>query len=72
MGALQLQSASKRVFITTSAFTRDAKDAAAKARGSIVLVDGARLTAPMMEHRVGVADNALRVPKVDQDDFEDA
>ncbi len=34
MGALQLQSASKGVFITTSAFTRDAKEAAAKARGS--------------------------------------
>ena len=72
IGVLQLQSASKGVFITTSAFTRDAKEAAAKARGSIVLVDGARLTALMMEHRVGVADNALRVPKVDQDYFEDA
>jgi restriction system protein len=72
MGALQLQSASKGVLITTSAFTRDARDASAKARGSIVLVDGARLTALMMEHRVGVVDVPLRVPKVDHDYFEDA
>jgi len=34
MGALQLQSASKGVFITTSVFTRDAKESAARARGT--------------------------------------
>ena len=37
----QLLGASKGVFITTSAFTRDAKEAAIKARGTIELVDGA-------------------------------
>ncbi len=71
MGALQLQSASKGVFITTSTFTRDARDAAARARGSIVLVDGAQLSALMMAHGVGVSHKALRIPKIDGDYFED-
>jgi len=72
MGALQLQGATKGVFITTSAFTKDAKAAAAKARGSIVLVDGEHLTNLMMDHGVGVSHKTLRVPKVDSDYFEDA
>lgn len=71
MGALQLQGASKGVFITTSAFTRDAKEAATRARGTIVLVDGAMLTALMIDHGVAVSHQALRVPKVDSDYFED-
>ena len=72
MGALQLQGASKGVFITTSTFTREARAAAAKARGSIVLVDGDQLSALMIEHGVGVTHKALRVPKVDSDYFEEA
>jgi restriction system protein len=72
MGALQLQGASKGVFITTSAFTRDARDAASRARGSIVLVDGGQLSALMMDHGVGVSHKAIRLPKVDGDYFEDA
>ncbi len=71
MGALQLQGASKGVFIATSAFTRDAKDAAGRARGSIVLVDGPQLTRLMIEHGVGVSHKALRIPKVDSDYFEE-
>ncbi len=71
MGALQLQAASKGVFITTSAFTRDAKEAAGRARGSIVLVDGAQLSALMMDYGIGVSHKALRIPKVDGDYFED-
>jgi restriction system protein len=72
MGALHLQGASKGVFITTSAFTKDAKHAASKARGSIVLVDGAQLTAMMIEHAVGVSHKARQIPKIDNDFFEDA
>lgn len=72
MGALQLQGASKGVFITTSAFTRDAREAASRARGSIVLVDGGQLSALMMDHGVGVSHKAIRLPKVDGDYFEDA
>jgi restriction system protein len=71
MGALQLQSASKGVFITTSIYTKDAKDSAARARGTIVLVDGALLTSLMMDHGVAVSHKPLRIPKVDNDYFED-
>lgn len=71
MGALQLQGANKGVFLTTSAFTKDARDAAARARGSVVLVDGARLTSLMIEHGVAVTHRMLKVPKVDGDYFED-
>jgi restriction system protein len=72
MGALQLQSATKGVFITTSTFTKDARDAASRSRGQVVLVDGTRLAMLMMEHGVGVTDKPLRLPKVDSDYFEDA
>jgi restriction system protein len=70
MGALQLQGANKGVFLTTSAFTKDARDAAARARGSVVLVDGARLTSLMIEHGVAVTHRLLKMPKVDGDYFE--
>jgi restriction system protein len=38
--------------------------AAAKARGSIVLVDGERLSGLMIDNGVGVSHNSLTVPKV--------
>jgi len=38
MGALQLQAADKGVFLTTSTFTRDARETAGRAKGTIVLV----------------------------------
>ena len=63
MGALQLQSASKGVFITTSVFTKDATASAERARGTIVLVEGALLTSLMMDHGVAVSHKALRIPK---------
>ena len=71
MGALQLQRASKGVFLTTSTFTKEARAAAGRALGSIVLVDGSELTALMMDHGVGVTHKAIRIPKVDSDYFED-
>jgi restriction system protein len=71
MGALQLQSASKGVFITTSTFSRSARDAVQRARGSIVLIDGDELTALMIEHRVGVSHKPIQIPRVDNDYFED-
>lgn len=71
MGALQLQAASKGVFITTSSFTKEAQAAALKARAQIVIVDGVRLVSLMMEHGVGVTDKPLRMPKIDSDYFEE-
>jgi restriction system protein len=69
MGALQLQGAERGVFITSSDFSTPAREAAARARGTIILVDGQRLASLMIEHGVGVTHKALRVPKVDGDFF---
>lgn len=71
VGGLQLKGADKGVLITTSAFTKDARDAAERARGSVVLVDGRRLAQLMIDHEVGVThQKRLAIPKVDSDYFE--
>ena len=54
IGSLQIKNAHRGVFITTSSFTSDARDAATKGGKQIVLIDGARLTELMIEHGVGV------------------
>jgi restriction system protein len=71
MGVLQLQGADRGVIITSGEFSKAARDAAGRAKGTIVLVDGKMLTRLMVEHEVGVTHKALRVPKVDADFFED-
>lgn len=71
-GALAGRRAKKGVFITTSGFTREARDFAESVSDSIVLVDGQQLTTLMVEHGVGVAHKLLRVPHVDSDYFEEA
>jgi restriction system protein len=70
-GALAGRRARKGVFMTTSSFSRDAREFANQVAESIVLVDGARLTSLMIEHGVGVAHyRILRIPKVDEDYFD--
>lgn len=70
-GALGGRRARKGVFITTSAFTREARDFASQVAESIVLIDGARLTSLMIEHGVGVTHyRVLRLPRVDGDYFD--
>ncbi|KAB2911571.1 MAG: restriction endonuclease [Kofleriaceae bacterium] len=71
MGALQLQHASKGVFMTTSAFTRDAIETAKRARGTIVLVDGRKLAELMIDHGVGVTPRPINIPRIDQDYFDE-
>ena len=71
MGALQLQNATRGVFLTTSTFTKDARDAASRAHGRIVLVDGVQLSALLMDHQVAVTHKALKIPRVDGDYFEE-
>lgn len=71
VGGLQLKGADKGVLITTSSFTKDAREAAEKALGSVVLVDGRRLAQLMIDHEVGVThQKRLSVPKIDSDYFE--
>lgn len=70
-GALAGRRARKGVFITTSVFTREAREFASHVAESIVLIDGARLTLLMIEHGVGVSHyRVLRMPRVDEDYFD--
>lgn len=69
-GALQGHRARKGVFITTSTFTKDALEYAARIETKIVLIDGQRLADLMIDHNVGVSSvTRYEVKKVDYDFF---
>lgn len=70
-GALAGRRANKGVFITTSSYSREAREFADSVSDKIVLVDGARLTELMMDYGIGVQHKAIRVPRVDSDYFEE-
>ena len=71
-GSLGAAKASKGVFVTTSFFTRPAKDFAERHPFKMVLIDGAQLAALMIRHNVGVqVEETLHVKKVDEDFFSD-
>lgn len=69
-GALQGRRARKGVFLTTSDFSREARDYVANIESKIVLIDGEQLATLMIEHDVGVSPVASYVlKKVDSDYF---
>lgn len=69
-GALLGQRAKKGVFITTSSFTREARDFAAKVDSKIVLIDGDMLVQLMMDHGLGVSTSAIyEIKRIDSDYF---
>lgn len=69
-GALQGQKARKGVFITTSSFTRDAREYANAVQATIILIDGKQLADLMLDHCVGVSvQETLKLFKVDEDYF---
>ncbi|MET0332911.1 MAG: restriction endonuclease [Rhizobacter sp.] len=69
-GALAGQKAKKGVFITTSAYTSQARDFAKSVDG-MVLIDGERLASLMIEYEVGITSRKVRVPKIDSDYFDE-
>jgi restriction system protein len=69
-GALAGQRANKGVFITTSTFAQQAIDFARSVE-RVVLVDGERLAALMIEHEVGVSLRPVKVPALDGNYFEE-
>lgn len=70
-GALAAHRAKKGAFITTSTFTREARNYESHVAEAVVLIDGARLTSLMIEHGVGVTHyRTVRLPSVDGDYFE--
>lgn len=69
-GALAGQKARKGIFLTTSAYTPQAKKFSDSVDG-IVLIDGQRLAELMIEYEVGVSNRAVRIPKIDSDYFDE-
>ena len=70
-GALQGQRARKGVFITTSSFTKEAREYATVIESKIILIDGEHLSKLMAEHNVGVSTvGHYAVKKLDSDYFD--
>lgn len=72
VGALQGHRARKGVFITTSTFSREARDYAAALDVRVSLIDGTTLARLMIEHNVGVSvERVYQVKRMDSDYFEE-
>jgi restriction system protein len=70
-GALAGRKARKGVFITTSTFTREAREYGEQVSDSVVLIDGPALTRLMIENGVAVTHHrVVRLPRIDQDYFD--
>lgn len=71
VGALERLGTAKGVFVTTSGFTRDAKDYAAGIQRRIVLIDGEELARLMVQHDIGVRVQACyKLKRIDEDYFD--
>ena len=72
VGALQGHRSKKGVFITTSSFSREAKEYAGGIDTQIVLIDGEMLAALMIEFDIGVSPISTYVRKrIDTDYFDE-
>lgn len=70
--ALQGQKARKGVFITTSGFSKQARDYASSIESSIILIDGELLASLMIDHDVGVTlETSYEVKRIDSDYFDE-
>lgn len=70
-GSLEGAGATKGVLITTSDFSREARDYTERIQKRIVLVDGQKLTELMIDFDVGVATvSNYKIRKIDSDYFE--
>ena len=54
IGSMTGESATKGVFVTTSSFTKEARDYVRRVQQRVVLIDGDRLARLMIDHGVGV------------------
>ena len=71
-GALQGQRAKKGIFITTSSYSREARDFVSKIETKIILIDGAMLAKLMFDHGVGVSvSTQYEVKRIDTDYFDE-
>jgi len=69
-GALQGKHARKGIFISTSNFSREARDFASSIDTKIILIDGGQLTQLMIDHNIGVSPSVTyETKKIDLDYF---
>ena len=72
VGALAGQGAKKGIFITTSAFTKDAMEYQPRNETKIVLIDGDQLSQMMIDYDLGVSPiNKYEIKRLDHDYFGD-
>lgn len=70
VGALAGQGAKKGIFITTSSFTKEAREYSPKNETKIVLIDGEKLAQYMIDHNLGVSiQNTYEIKRIDSDYF---
>jgi restriction system protein len=71
-GSLEGHRARKGVFITTSQFSKDAREYITRIEKRIVLIDGEQLAQLMIDFKVGVSEiDTYQVMKLDRDYFEE-
>jgi restriction system protein len=69
-GSLQGERAKKGVFITTSGFSKEAREFASRIDAKIVLIDGSHLASLMVDFGIGVNTvSAYEIKRVDSDYF---
>lgn len=67
---MEAHRAKKGVMITTSTFSREARDFVERIERKIVLIDGQQLAQLMIDHDVGVATSrTYTIKKIDSDYF---
>jgi hypothetical protein len=72
VGALHGRRAKKGIFLTTSTFSKEAKDYADGLETKVILIDGPELAELMFDYGVGVSTlNSYVVKRIDSDFFED-
>ncbi len=70
VGSLSGEGATKGVFVTTSDFSKEAKDYIQKVQHRIVLIDGQQFASLMLKHGVGVRVSATyTIQNIDEDYF---
>lgn len=73
VGALAGKQAHKGIFITTSDFNKNAIEFAQAVPQKVILIDGQRLAALMIEHGVGVSTSrSIEIKRIDSDYFEES
>lgn len=72
VGALAGQGAKKGIFITTSSFSKEAKNYVPRNETKIVLIDGEMLANYMIDYNIGVTlQQTFEIKKIDSDYFEE-